>query len=130
MVMADEDFGHRDSITGTPKGDRTKWIDWDFALDQAFHIIEAYTDQDGIYEWQKRDPAQGIDAKRKVNAFHAAKDRITNAKNYKPQPGEYFVPDMKSVRADESLWTYQEWREDEMKKAKEKAEADNSDKLE
>ncbi len=117
MVMGDEWFGHYNLVTGRPNGDRNEWIDWDFALMKAFEIIEAYTDQDGIPEWKKRDPAEKIDAERKINSFHAAKDRITSAKKYTAAPGEYFIPVLESKRTDGELWTYSEWRDAEREKA-------------
>ena len=111
MIMEDEWFGHRDWWTGAPEGDRTEWVDWDFALVAAFSAIEAYTDSNGIRQWQKEDPEQRIDALRKIDPFNEGVDRIKGSKNYKAKPGEYFVPDMKTARPDKSFWSYQEWVE-------------------
>ncbi|MCK9599198.1 MAG: hypothetical protein M0R06_09170 [Sphaerochaeta sp.] len=111
MLMEDEWYGHRDWRTGEPEGDRTEWVDWDFALVSAFSTIEAYTDQNGIRQWQKEDPEERIDAIRKIDPFNAGRDRIVQSKNYKAQPGEYFIPDMKTARPNKEFWTYQDWVE-------------------
>jgi len=109
MLMRDEWFGHRDPITGAPLGDRDEWIDWDFALAAADQTIEAFTDDNGIPEWTKKDPKASIEAKRKIDQFKASIESITGSAKYKPTPGEYFVPDIRSLRVDKTLWTYQDW---------------------
>lgn len=111
--MRDEWFGKRNPLTGEEYGDKDEWIDWDFALANAFQTIEASTDSNGIYFWEKDDPAGDITAKRKVDPFRNSIDRITGAKNYKPQPGEYYIPVLRSTssKRNNELFTYEQWVE-------------------
>lgn len=116
VIFRDDWFGHRDPFTGQERGDKSAWIDWDYLLIDAFQVIEDYTDQNGILRWVHDTPWVDFDAKREVNKFDAAKDQKTSAKNYKPTPGEYFVPEIhsrsKSKRnADGSIqtWTFRDW---------------------
>lgn len=123
--MRDEHYGHRNWRTGEPEGDREEWLDIDFALVSAYQTVEYYTDQNGIREWHKKDPEERIDAIRKFDPFQAGVDRITGGKNYKKMPGEYYVPEIKSGRDDESeMWTYQDMVDAEMKELLEKIESD------
>lgn len=96
----------------------------DHALANACDVIEYYTDQNGIFQWYKKDPEERIDAIRKTDPFQAGVDRITGGKNYKKLPGEFFVPDIKSGRDDESMWTYQDMVNAEMEELLSKIESD------
>lgn len=114
--MQDDYFGHRDPVTGDVAGGKTEWTSQDFALLTAHGIIEAYTNQHGIPKWHLEDPAVNIDAVRKIDEFNEAIERKTKAKNYKAQPGEYFVADVSSTRSDGSLWSYLDWVKAESEK--------------
>lgn len=111
MLFCDEWFGKRNLLTWEPMGERDEWNSWDFALVRAAGTIEAYTDQHGIYLWQKEDEDLDIIAERKIDPFQQDIDRITGAKKYTKRPGEYFVPSFKSTRSDGHQQTYAEWLE-------------------
>lgn len=117
MLMRDEFFGHRHPLTGSPIGDKEEWIAWDFALVNAFHTAEAFTDQNGINQWTKEDPNAAIGAMKKIDEFQGSVESITSGSKYKKTPGEYFVPDIKEISRGEGLWTFADWREAERKKA-------------
>lgn len=117
--MRDEWFGWRDPFSGEPYGDRTEWTEWDFALVAAFQTVEAYTDQNGIRQWQKEDPEALIDAERKIDKFQAAVARRTKGsskKPYQPQDGEYWTPVVEADRPGNKTWTYEEWVADKTEK--------------
>lgn len=122
FMMRDEWFGHRDPFNGEPYGDKDEWLDWDFALATAYQTVEAYTDKNGIPEWRKQDPDVVIDAERRIDQFQEAIDIMKSGTNYKPKPGEYFVPAFTFRRKDRSMWTYEDWRKDEYEKMVAKAE--------
>lgn len=111
MLMRDEWFHHRDIVTGEELGDRTELTDWDFAIIHAFETIEAYTNQNGIFKWHLEDPQEKIGAVLKIDPFQQDVDSITNNPKYKRPNGAYYVPDVRSMRGDESMWTYAEWME-------------------
>lgn len=107
MLMEDDWFGHR-THTGEAVGDKDEWIGWDYALVNAVETIEALTDQNGLFMWEKEDPNAVVEAKSKIDPFKEAVDEITNSANYKPKNGETFVPEIRGFRGKE-LWTYDEW---------------------
>lgn len=114
--MRDEWYGHRDPITFEPVGDRTEFLSWDFLLMDALDVIENYVDQkSGLPIWELEDDMAYVNANRKINKFQEAIDGKTSSKKYKPEPGEYFVPDLKTRRTDENgemvFQTFQEWVE-------------------
>lgn len=114
VIMRDDWFGHRDPLTGEPLGDRDEWLDWDHALAYAFQTIEDYSDSAGLLQWQLDDEAVEVNAIRKINKFQAAVDVMTKSrggKPYEPKPGEYFVADLFTRRADGHIQTYREWVE-------------------
>ena len=107
--MRDDWYGHRDWFTGEPEGDKDEWLDWDHALADAFQHIESFTDSHGLLIWEREDEAVVVEAVRQIDPFEAAKEITTSGKNYKPQPGEYFVPRLKSRRSGGGFQTYEEW---------------------
>lgn len=116
VITRDDWFGHYRTGTSLPFGDAGEWTDWDYALIDAYQIIEDYTDEYGILAWQRDDEAVVIDAKKKIHPFKQAVDQVTagsEKRPYKPEPGEYFVPDIYSRRKDEQgkevIQTYSEW---------------------
>lgn len=95
--MSDDWFGHRHPLTGEKIRDRDEWTEWDYLLLNAYQTIEDWTDKDGLLAYEVDDP-QGrviVNAKKKINQFDRAKEARTGGKNYKPDKGEYFVPDVK-----------------------------------
>lgn len=93
-------------------GDPSRWTDWDYALGYAIQIIEDFTDQYGLLAWEVEDEAVEIDAVKRRHKFKAAMDRATagsDKKPYKPEPGEYFVPEVWSRRSDGRIQTFSEW---------------------
>lgn len=115
--MGDDWFGHRDPFTGAPHGDKDEYTTWDYALINAYQAIEDYTDEkSGLLMWELEDDQVYVNANRKVHKFQAAVDKKTAGtpnKPYKPVPGEYFVPELKSHRQDEEgnpvYQTMREW---------------------
>ena len=110
MLTGDPHFGHRHSITGAPLPGSGFDIGWDISISHAFEVIEMFTRQNGLYQWQVEDPEQRIGADRKIDPFQQTVDNITGGKNYQARQGEYFVPHLSSGRDDEKLWTYADWR--------------------
>ena len=97
MLTRDPLFGHRDWFTGGPVRDKDEWTDWDFALVSAFQLISDLTDRDGLLVHEVENERMMVHAVRKINKFHASRDRMTKGskkKGYEPQPGEYFVPEL------------------------------------
>lgn len=106
--MQDTHYGHRDWFTGDVIGDSKDYIEWDYALLAAYQIIQDHTDEDGILAWDNFSENVYIGADLKIRKFKAAKHARTNAKRYKPQPGEMLVP---NVELGYGEWpTYSEWR--------------------
>src|SRR5690606_16031560 len=103
VLLRDDWAGHRHPFTGEPVGDKDAWTTWDHALAYAVQTIEDFTDQYGIPQWQLDDEAVEVDAVKKIHKFKAAVDRATSGskgKDYRPAPGEMFVPDIWSRRSD------------------------------
>ena len=123
-IMGDDWFGHRDPLTGEPRGDKGEFLSWDWSLLNAFQTIEDYTDsKSGLPIWEMDDERVVVDAVRKVNKFQRSIDERTKGtekKPYKPVPGEYFVPNMWSREKDESgesvFQTFREWVEKSIEK--------------
>lgn len=95
-------------------GDKDEWLEWDFCLMNSLQIIEDNTDDYGLLAWERDDERVEIDAVKKIHKFKASVDRATTGtekKPYKPQPGEYFLPEVYSRASDESIQTYEEWIE-------------------
>lgn len=115
--MGDDWFGHRDPLTGKPMGDREEYTSWDYALQNAFQTIEDYTDsKSGLLIWEMEDDNAYVTADKKINKFEAARDKKTAGTKNKPyhaEPGEYFIPNLKSHREDEAgkpvFQTLREW---------------------
>ncbi len=110
-VIGDDWVGHRDPITGEPFGNKTDWTDWDYALMYAVQTIEDFTTPDGLLAWEIDEDEVRVDALKKINKFEAVKQRKTDGKNYKPVPGEYFVPAIRPPRGKDRHQTIAEWRE-------------------
>lgn len=112
LIMADEYYGHRHSMTGRPHGDKDEWLPIDFILARAHDEIKAFTRSSGIFEWVHDDPEAEITAERRIDKFNAYVENVTKGtdKNpYKPVPGEGWVPHIESQREDGSLWGYRDW---------------------
>lgn len=120
--MGDDWFGHRDPLTGEPRGDRDEYTSWDYALQNAFQTIEDYTDsKSGLLVWELEDENAYVTADKRYNKFQAAIDKKTQGsknKPYQPEPGEYFVPGLKSHVVDENgdyqFQTMREWIEQQI----------------
>lgn len=113
-MVGDDWVGHRDPITGQPVGNKDDWTEWDYALMYAVQTIEDFTTQDGILAWEIDEDGVRVDAIKKFNKFEAAKQRKTGGKNYKPTPGEYFVPSIRPPIGKEKHQTIREWRENSL----------------
>ncbi len=119
--MRDDWYGHRDPFTWEKTGDKDEWLDWDFALVDALQTMEDYTDaESGLLVWEMEDDNAYVNANRKINKFAAARDKKTQAKNYKAVPGENFVPEIKSHKKDADgnpvFQTMREWMQKEIEK--------------
>lgn len=123
--MQDDWFGHRDAFTFEPVGDKDEWVEWDYVLLNAFQTVEDWTNQDGLLAYEVDDFQDRVivQAVRKINKFEAAKESITGGKNYKPRPGEYFVPETLLQDPENDSWpTMEEYIEGEIAKRAESAE--------
>jgi hypothetical protein len=113
VILRDDWYGHRDPFSGAPEGDKDEWLDWDFALIDAFQTIEDYSDQYGLLQWELDDDDVVVDAIKKIHPFEQARDLATKGsknKPYEPAPGEYFVPKMyKQFSDDPDFQTYEAW---------------------
>lgn len=117
--MRDDWYGHRDFFTGKPAGDKDEWTRLDYLVIEAYQIVEDITDETGMLIMDQDDEAVTVGAVRKINKFRAAIDNATKGsekKPYKPRPGEYFVPDIKTRRSGDKRITYTEWREAKLEK--------------
>lgn len=86
---------NRDFFTGEPIRDASEWSDWDFVLVSAFELLNDLTDGDGNLAYEVESERVDVEAVKKINKFHASRDRQTSSKGkkgYTPSPGEYFVP--------------------------------------
>lgn len=121
--MRDDAYGHRDFFSGSVFEDKDEWVEWDFALVTALQTIEDSTDKYGLLTWQVEPEDIEINAEKRIHKFQASVDRATagsDKKPYKPQPGEYFLPDMWSRGADKDRKpTYREWLDSFEKDSKE-----------
>lgn len=122
-IMGDDWFGHRDPLTYAKAGNSEEYTAWDWAILNAFQTIEDLTDdKSGLLVWEMEDDSAYVTADRKTNKFEAARDKKTQAKNYKPIPGEYYVPGLKSHRVDDDgnyvFQTMRQWMEKEIQQGK------------
>lgn len=95
--MRDPYFGHRDWFNGEPLRDADEMTEWDYALIASLQIIEDNTDKHGLLAWETANERMTVDAVKQIDKFQAAIDRRTKGspkKGYKPEPGEYFTPDL------------------------------------
>ena len=109
VLFRDEWFDHRDPFTWEPIGDKDEWTEWDFLLMVSYQTIEAYTDDNGVPRWKEEDDNVEVQAKRVIKKFKAEMDIISNTKDYKPTPGETFVPDFILRNGADRAQTYSEW---------------------
>lgn len=114
VIMRDDWYGHRDPFTWEEFGDKDEWLDWDYALIDAVQTIEDFTDDSGILVWEREDPNAVVNAVKKIDRFKEAVEDRTRGQNYKPSPGEYFVPDIQPFDEDGELQTYSQWIEREI----------------
>lgn len=105
--MRDPYYGHRDSFTGDPDGDKDEKTEWDYALMSAYQVIEDHTGSNGILIWENEADNIQVEAIRKTDKFEQARQSVVGKKNYKPSKGEVFVPNVKKNFGE---WpTYSEW---------------------
>lgn len=120
--MGDPDFGNRDPVTGVPTG-HDRWTRWDYALITAYQMIQDWTDQHGnlVYEVNDEKERVIVHAEKKIDQFEAQKTLRTGGQNYKPTPGEYFIPKLE-LRHGATWPTLEEYVENELKKKEEAGE--------
>jgi hypothetical protein len=118
VILRDDWYGHRDPFTGEPRGDKDEWLDWDYALIDAAQTIEDYSDQYGLLQWELDDEDSVVDAVKKIHPFEEARDLATRGENYKPAPGEYFLPEVYRYGGGE-LQSYTDWLEQQARKGAE-----------
>lgn len=114
VIMRDDWYGHRDPFTWDEVGDKDEWLDWDYALIDAVQTIEDFTDDSGILVWEREDPNAVVNAVKRIDRFKEAVEDRTRGQNYKPAPGEYFVPDIQPFDDEGELQTYSQWIEREI----------------
>lgn len=117
--MQDDYYGHRNLESMEPDGRADEWIDWDFALASALQAINDYTDKYGLLKWKVDAEYIEISANKRIHKFQSAVDSATagsDKKPYKPQPGEYFIPEFISRHSDKTKEpTFREWLEEAQK---------------
>lgn len=108
--MSDPHHGHRDFYTGQPDGRSDEWTTWDYALITAYQTIQDWTDQHGNLVYEVEDPKERVivSATKKIDRFEAAKASRTAGKNYKPTPGEHFIPKL-DLKAGQDWPTLEEY---------------------
>lgn len=108
--MSDPHFGHRDFYTGKPHEKSDGWTTWDYALINAYQTIQDWTDQHGNLVYEVSDPKERVivSAVKKIDQFEAAKTSRTSGNNYKPSPGEYFIPKL-DLKAGQDWPTLEEY---------------------
>lgn len=114
--MSDPHFGHRDILTGFPRGDADEWTTWDLALINAYQLMQDWTNEHGLLVYEVDDHKERVDviAKPKIDKFEAQKD-IKTRRQKQPPPGQYFVPDV-SLRKGAEWPTLEEYIEAELEK--------------
>lgn len=116
--MSDDWYGHRNEF-GEPVGDKDEWIVWDYALVNAFQVIEDWTDQHGLLRYEVDDPHERTQvlAMKRIDKFEAQKTAITKGQK-NPPPGQYFVPKIELLPGVEEWPTMREFIEAEIEKEK------------
>ena len=109
VIFRDDWAGHR-TYAGEPIGDRSEWVDWDYALMDAVQTIIDFTDENGLLAWEVAEDGVIVESQKTFDKFAASVDRKTSKKDYKPQPGERWKPVIKPKRGKESYQTFAEWR--------------------
>lgn len=97
--MRDDWYGHRD-LNFEPYGDKDEWLDWDYAIISALQTVEDFTDDRGLFVTDLDGEGVVISAVKKIDKLQASIDRKTSGDNYKPEPGERWIPDIE-YRAEE-----------------------------
>lgn len=79
---------------------------------QAVSTIESFTDENGLYVWEIEEDGVSVDSVKTHSKFQASIDRKTSKKNYKPDPGERWKPEIRPSRhrEDGEFQTFAEWR--------------------
>lgn len=110
VIFQDQYFGYRDPFNGNPLQE-PEWSTWDYVLISALQLIEDYSTEYGLPIWEVDENADNVDvvAVKRIDKFEASKERITSRKNYKPTPGERFVP--KAILNWGEWPTFEDWVE-------------------
>jgi hypothetical protein len=116
VILHDYHAGHRNWWTNEPSEPHA--TAWDYALGEAFQLIEDYTDDNGLLIWERDSDRVTVNAIKKTNKAKAAIARKTKGskkKPYDPSPGEYWLTEPVLMRGED--WpSISEWSAQESKK--------------
>lgn len=99
-------------MTGEIVGDPHAHTELDYALEYAIQVIEDFTDQYGLLAWEVDDEAVEVKAIKKIHPFKESMELVTKGtpkKPYQPTAGEYFVPEVRTLRTNGHIQTFTEW---------------------
>lgn len=114
MLLHDPFAGHRHWETGEPLLPQSDvyWTSWDYALADAATFIQDHTDKHGHLVWEAQSDRVDVVVESRIDKHDSAVERVTNKKDRKAPPGEYFVGRLELIHGDE--WpTWEEWAEKE-----------------
>lgn len=113
-VMMDEDFGHRNLVTGERKLDKGTWTHWDFLLMNVYQLITDFTDQNGFLVWELEDPDERMVVEGKIKTDRAEATRARMEKRHAKElerPGRYVALSLHKQREEDEYPTHTEFFE-------------------
>lgn len=63
----------------------------------AYQTITDNMDSNGLLVWERDSERVEVMIEKKIDPFRAGVERLTGKKQYKPTPGEYFVPKLRLI---------------------------------
>lgn len=128
MITRFRGFGHTDPFTGLIVGNADDWIDWDYALASAWQLHEDMIDVNrGLPIHHIQSKRVKVVAELYTDKIDEAIDKAQAAKgeNWKPKPGQHWIPRLKTVDGGE-LPTLEEFFEEQEEKTSPSFIGDNS----
>lgn len=113
-VTMDDDFGHRNKVTGERKLPRGTWTTWDYLLLNVHQLITDFTDQNGFLVWELEDPQERtvVEGRIKTDRAEAVRGQMErrHAKELE-RPGRYIALKMTKPREEDEYPTHTEFFE-------------------
>lgn len=111
--MMDDDFGHRNLVTGERKLPRGTWTIWDYLLSNVYQLITDFTDENGFFAWEVEDPEERMEIRGtlKVDRAENVKQKVEkqHAKRMERVPGSYVALSMRKRREEDDFPTHTEY---------------------